>query len=127
MTFFKINKQSGEDNLENHPLSEESNKGALSTSADDGALRREVPFRPDGKVLAPLGKQRKGTITIILSTAAQEVARFQISDPSLFQRTIEIIGGVLSQIDEPQVEILGDCNCNWCQQKISEIKEALSS
>jgi len=65
---------------------------------------------------------------VFRSTATMDdIARFQINDSSLFQRTIEIVSGVLSQIDEPQVEISGDCNCIWCQQKISEIKEALSS
>ena len=121
MTFFKINKQSGEENLEDHPSSEQNNKGTTATG-DELLGRKEVPFKADAKL-----KQRKGTITVMVSTTVQEVARFQISDPSLFQRTIEIVSGVLSQIEEPQVEINADCSCIWCQQKISEIKEALSS
>ena len=121
MTFFKINKQTGEDNLEDHPSSEQNTKG-IAAAGEETLGRKENPFKADAKA-----KQRKGTITVMVSTTVQEVARFQVSDPSLFQRTIEIVSGVLSQIDEPQVEISGDCNCIWCQQKISEIKEALSS
>ena len=117
MTFFKINKQSGEDNLESS--SDQSNKGAEEVHHPSP----EVPFKSDAKP-----KQKKGTITISVSTATvQDIARFQITDPALFQRTIDIITSVLSQINDPQIEISGDCSCIWCQQKISEFKETLSS
>lgn len=113
MAFFKITKQVGEEKSEEHPTSEQSIK-----EIDESAVRRPVPS----------GKQKKGTITISVSTATvQDIARFQITDPALFQSTIDIITSVLSQINDPQLEILGDCNCIWCQQKISEFKEALSS
>jgi hypothetical protein len=123
MTFFKITKQSpvpsgGEEGSEEQSSTEQNNKGN-----DETTVRRQASFKTDTKP-----KQRKGTITITVSTASvQDIARFQLTDPELFQRTIDIITSVLSQINDPQLEISGDCNCIWCQQKIAEFKEALSS
>lgn len=131
MTFFKINKQPGEDNVPEQLVSESDDKLPEETTSQkqtplksDSAVRREFSERTS---LAH-SRSNKGTITITVSTASvRDIARFQLNDSSLFQRTIEIVGGVLSQIDDPQVEITADCNCIWCQQKISEFKDALSS
>ena len=125
MALFKFSKSTGDENssARNSSGGEQQVTEENEKTTDEGAAHRETPFKMDPKV-----KSKKGTITVIVSTAAvSEIARFQIVDASLFQRTIDIITGVLSQIDEPQVEISADCNCIWCQQKISEIKEALSS
>ena len=125
MALFKLSKSTGDDSSTEQTssggerqVSEQDDK-----STDESPTHRENPFKMDSKT-----KSRKGTITVVLSTAAvPEIARFQIADPSLFQRTIDIVAGVLSQIDDPQLEISGDCNCIWCLQKIAEFKEALSS
>jgi hypothetical protein len=124
MALFKFTKSSVEENSseQNYSRGEQQVPEQNDKTADDGTVRREVPFKMDSKV-----KSRKGTITVVISTAsAPEIARFQIAEPALFQRTIEIISGVLSQIDDPQLDISADCNCIWCQQKISEFKELLS-
>jgi len=125
MALFKFTKSSEEGNSSEQNLSggEQQVPEQSDKTAEDGTAHREIPFKMDPKM-----KSRKGTITVVVSTAAgSEIARFQIAEPGLFQRTIDIVSGVLSQIDKPQVEISGDCSCIWCQQKISEIKEALSS
>lgn len=126
MAFFKIAKQPGEESAR-ETTSPDQNYKEGTVSLGDSQLKIETkPLVPSGKHLSL--REKKGTITITVSTTTvPEIARFQIADPALFQRTIDIIAGVLPQIDDPQVEISGDCSCIWCQQKIAEFREGLSS